>query len=260
MSRADSPDAEIDSAIEVFVRSWCVSRSRTHPYVAERDGSAWVMRDAPRSGTNPKYRRQEWVARASAARDTADRARRQARVGYAICIVRSLQEPADAVRQEYKELGFRFGGTEALMVHPLTRIPRLTTSYEITRVKSAALADKLAQVRGTRPRADLLSSDSSTWQYVALDDGEPVGWAESIITETEDPDPRAWCENMFVAPTHRRQGIAKALLARMLRDDRRRGARASVLLASHAGAQLYPSVGYRQIGELLLFTPPKIGG
>jgi hypothetical protein len=43
----------------------------------------------------------------------------------------------------------------------------------------------------------------------------------------------------------------------MLRDDRAAGASAGVLLASHTGAKLYPSVGYEQIGTLLLFTPRK---
>lgn len=41
----------------------------------------------------------------------------------------------------------------------------------------------------------------------------------------------------------------------MLRTTRRNGATASSLLASHAGAKLYPAVGYEQIGELLAYTP-----
>ena len=64
---------------------------------------------------------------------------------------------------------------------------------------------------------------------------------------------------MFVEPDFRRRGIGKSLLLRMLRDDRAAGATLSVLLASHAGALLYPTVGYQEIGKLLLFTPRRGG-
>jgi hypothetical protein len=43
----------------------------------------------------------------------------------------------------------------------------------------------------------------------------------------------------------------------MLRDDRARGARRSVLLASHTGALLYPRVGYEQIGLMLVYAPRR---
>jgi hypothetical protein len=43
----------------------------------------------------------------------------------------------------------------------------------------------------------------------------------------------------------------------MLRDDRTRGAKQSVLLSSHTGALLYPRVGYEQIGMLLIFAPKR---
>jgi predicted acetyltransferase len=60
-----------------------------------------------------------------------------------------------------------------------------------------------------------------------------------------------------VVAAQRRRGIGTALLAKMLRDDRAHGARQSVLLASHAGALLYPHVGYEQIGMLLMFVRRK---
>ncbi len=62
---------------------------------------------------------------------------------------------------------------------------------------------------------------------------------------------------MFVLPQHRRRGIATALLAQLLRDDRAGGAPQAVLTASHAGAKLYLTLGYQQIGTLLLFNPRK---
>jgi hypothetical protein len=44
----------------------------------------------------------------------------------------------------------------------------------------------------------------------------------------------------------------------MLTDDKVAGARANVLLASHSGALLYPTVGYQQLGTLYLYTPPRL--
>jgi hypothetical protein len=44
---------------------------------------------------------------------------------------------------------------------------------------------------------------------------------------------------------------------KMLHDDLAHGAICSVLTASHAGALLYPRVGYELTGELLLYMPSK---
>ena len=53
----------------------------------------------------------------------------------------------------------------------------------------------------------------------------------------------------------KRAGIGRALLSRMLRDDRALGSVCSVLTASHTGALLYPRVGYERIGMLFMFVP-----
>lgn len=42
----------LEHAVEVLVRGFSFTRSYTHPYLAERIGSCWIMRDGPRtSGT-----------------------------------------------------------------------------------------------------------------------------------------------------------------------------------------------------------------
>jgi GNAT superfamily N-acetyltransferase len=97
-----------------------------------------------------------------------------------------------------------------------------------------------------------LAPDSLLRPYVALIDGAVVGWVSSIVVGAA-----TWCSNMYVQPAFRRRGIARAMLCRMLEDDRAGGAQTAVLLASHTGAMLYPVVGYAQIGTLLLFNPPK---
>ncbi|HEX4124544.1 MAG TPA: GNAT family N-acetyltransferase [Tepidisphaeraceae bacterium] len=79
-----------------------------------------------------------------------------------------------------------------------------------------------------------------------------MGWVTSIAVGAS-----GWVDAMRVLPSHRRRGIGKSLLAHMLRDAKKRGMKRSFLLASHAGALLYPHVGYEMIGELFLFTPKR---
>ena len=85
--------------------------------------------------------------------------------------------------------------------------------------------------------------------------GALVGWVGSVAVGDA-----TWCQNMYVAPAYRRRGIARAMLCRLLRDDRAAGTVLAVLLASHTGARLYASVGYAQIGTLLFFTPSRKSG
>ena len=139
------------------------------------------------------------------------------------------------------------------MVHRLRRIPRAVDPLPIERVLTAELADRLN--RTTRIRQILpehLSPDAPLRQYVALEDGQPVGWVQSIVV-----DSATWGSNMHVAPAARRRGIGRALMCRMLRDDRSNGSQLAVLTATHTGALLYASIGYEQIGTLLFYTPRK---
>lgn len=62
---------------------------------------------------------------------------------------------------------------------------------------------------------------------------------------------------MMVHQDARRQGIGSSLLEKMLRDARKHSAQASVLLSSHTGAWVYPTLGYTLAGMLLLMAPAK---
>ena len=74
-------------------------------------------------------------------------------------------------------------------------------------------------------------------QYVAMNDQTPIGSVGSVRASD-----CACCSNIYVAPAFRPRGIARALMTRMLQEDRATGARASVLLASHSEANLYTAV------------------
>lgn len=58
---------------------------------------------------------------------------------------------------------------------------------------------------------------------------------------------------VYTAETHWGQGLARALMLRLLADDRARGARWSVLTASRMGAPPYTRLGYQALGTVLIF-------
>jgi GNAT superfamily N-acetyltransferase len=170
-----------------------------------------------------------------------------------MCAMIADGEPDAPTRTAYKALGYRLLATEGVFVQRLKRIPRPASPVAIERVRTPDLAARLGKITRRRPIADdLLGADAPFRQYVALDGKEIVGRVRSV-----DAVGATWCADMYVKPSHRRRGIGQALLARMLRDDRARGATCSVLTASHTGALLYPHVGYERIGTLFMFAPRR---
>jgi len=252
MRNMTKPANEIEQAIEVFVRGFCAGKSVTHPYEHARVGKLWVMRDGPRKNAK-NYRREEWVAYGAGPREVDAAARRETRGRFFVCAVRGMEEGDERLKASYKELGYRLLATEPLFVHRLKRIPRPLASVTIEQVRTPEMAARFGKATRSRPiAAEFLTDDVPFRQYVALEEGELVGWVRSVNASDS-----TWCSNMYVRPGHRRRGIGRALLARMLRDDRAAEAKQSVLLASHTGALIYPRVGYEQIGMLLIFAPKK---
>ncbi|WP_246707091.1 GNAT family N-acetyltransferase [Mesorhizobium sp. NZP2077] len=215
------------------------------------------MRDAPRKNARD-YRGEEWVVHDVAAQEADAIVRQHARPGFAISVVIANDEPDGPTRTAYKALGYRLLRTEGFFVQPLRQIssPPAAVSpavVSIERVQTVERAAQLAAIIRRRPiAADLLGDDAPFRQYVAVDGDEIVGRVRSI-----DAVGATWCAAMYVEPSHRRRGIGQALMSRMLQDDQARGARCSMLLATHAGALLYPRMGYERIGTLLIFGPKK---
>jgi hypothetical protein len=247
------PQREMEFAIEVFVRGHCVGRSRTHPYEAAQVGALWVMRDAPRK--NPRdYRKEEWIAHAVDAREVDALARRHTRGRFFVCVMLGRDEPDDPARAAYRSLGYRLLATEGFFIQRLERIPKPACPARIERLRTPELAAQLGKLTRTRPLPKELLTDKAPFrQYVALDGERIVGRVRSV-----DAAGATWCADMHVEPAQRRRGIGRALLCRMLQDDRKRGARCSVLTASHTGALLYPHVGYERIGTLFMFVPRRV--
>ncbi len=154
------------------------------------------------------------------------------------------------MREGYKSLGYRLQTTEPLMAHNLKRIPNFTppSGTEVERVTTQILADRLAKLTRARQILPEHFQNQSVRQYIALAGDKIVGWVRSV----EAGDSR-WCSNMHVLPAYRRRGIARAMLSRMLRDDRQAGAKANVLTSSHVGAMLYPLLGYERLATLYVY-------
>jgi GNAT superfamily N-acetyltransferase len=242
---------EIDRALEGFAKGFCFTRSFTHPYLASKIGPAWVVRDGPRKSGD--YRGEEYIVHGVEAATVDALARKHTRGRFTVCALCANGEDGDALKADYKGIGYRLQGTEMMMVHALKRVPRFESPAKIERVITQAVADELAKAARVRMiLPEHFSDDSPLRQYVAKIDNEIVGWVRSIHV-----DEMAWCSSMYVEPGYRRRGIGKALLARMLKEDRERGATSAVLLASHTGAKLYPVVGYEQIGVLYVLKPKR---
>jgi GNAT superfamily N-acetyltransferase len=202
------------------------------------------MRDAERKNARD-YRGEEWVVHDVAAEEADAIVRQYARPRFAVSVAIANDEPDEPTRSAYKALGYRLLRTEGFFVQSLRQIPDPLAVVSIECVRTAERAAQLAKIIRRQPIADeLLGDDAPFRQYVALDGDAIVGRVRSV-----DAVGATWCEAMFVEPSHRRRGIGQALMAKMLHDDRAHGSRCSVLMATHAGALLYPRMGYERIGN-----------
>jgi hypothetical protein len=241
----------MDQALEVFAQGVCFTRSFTHAYLADRIGKLWVLRDAPRKTGD--YRKEEWVAYGIAPQKVDPMARKHTRGHFMVCAVCAVDESDEPIRAAYKELGYRLGSTERVMAHDLKQIPNFDTPARIARVTTVEMVERVNQLAGARQiLPGHLEKDSPLREYVAIVEGQPAGWVRSI-----DVGRATWCADLHVQETFRRRGIGSALIASMLRDDRARGSKVSVLTANQAGAGLYASVGYKELGTMLAYTLKK---
>lgn len=251
-------DDAIRQAIEVFVHGYCFGRSLTFPHLPAQVEGLWVLRDATRA--NPiDYRKEEWIA-FDVPPESVDRiAKQHTRGRFFICAVSAQDASEGKLRDEYKRLGYRLLTTEPLFVHSLRRIPRVSATQRdaapavVYQVDSLELAERFAKANRSRPMTPAqLERHAPFRQYVAIADEAIVGWVRSVRVGAS-----AWVANMQVEEAFRRRGIASAMLERLLREDRYDGVGQSVLLASRSGALLYPQLGYKRIGAVLIFAPRK---
>ena len=101
--------------------------------------------------------------------------------------------------------------------------------------------------------ADFLAHGNQT-TLLAMDDGQVAGCATLcymtwLPTLDYPTGKRAHLMNVYTAPGHRRQGIARQLVTALMHEAKSRGVTEISLDATEAGRPLYESLGFRPNGE-----------
>lgn len=117
-------------------------------------------------------------------------------------------------------------------------------------------ADTLT-VRKFRRQALFDENFSASLCYVALEDGEPVGFCLSMrrkfpyMERGLEPD-RGWIVAMFVAKKFRRRGIGRALVERVEKDMQDAGAK-NITLAAYSPNYFFPGIDEENYPEAAAF-------
>lgn len=234
----------IPEAIDVFVHAFCDGKSMTYPYVPTMIDGLWVMRDTP----DRKNARKTEVITHNIAPDKVVEILNREQIGWHfLCEIHPVDADFEGIRQAYKSLGYKAVSTEWLFVHDLQDIPVYESDPPVRLVPDQSTLDSI-HMRGSQRR----KLRPGGRHYTVWDDQQDYGWVYSIPYEQD-----AWVADLHVHESERGKGYGRALMSRLLRDDRELGIRHSVLLASSAGARLYPHLGYQQIGLLQMFCPAK---
>jgi len=232
----------IDGAVEVFVKAFCHLKSRTAPYVLDRTDGLWVMHDPP---GKKKPRKTEVVSSGFEPEEAVGRVRAAVSGWHFLCDVHPVEADFEARRRAFKDLGYRAMSRESLFVHDLAAVPEYRSDPDPKPVPDEVTLAGIPQ-RAGQPR----KLQSGTRMYCVWDDTGDKGWVTSVPV-----GPDAWAADLYVHRPFRGQGYGRALMSRLLLDDKAIGVRNTVLLASSDGARLYPHLGFREIGILQLFCP-----
>jgi ribosomal protein S18 acetylase RimI-like enzyme len=96
-----------------------------------------------------------------------------------------------------------------------------------------------------------LEPGSPAWLLLAERSGEAVGITlANQIVSVEKYGFALWIEELYVLPTARRTGVARALLAFLVEEGRKRGVRAielEVVPSQSAAFALYRGIGFREV-------------
>lgn len=101
-------------------------------------------------------------------------------------------------------------------------------------------------------RAHRALSGPGSVSLVALEDGEPVGFAHTIT----DGEIQAYLVRLLVSPAHQRRGIGRALVDESLA---RSGAIRMDLLATEEGEPLYRSYRHERVPGYRIFPADAAG-
>ena len=107
--------------------------------------------------------------------------------------------------------------------------------------------------------ADEFLNDPRHALCVAIDDGVVVGMASGVRYVHPDKHSELWINEVGVAESHQRRGLAKAILAELLAHARREGCREAWVQTDEvntAARALYRAAGGEETLGLLMVTFP----
>lgn len=241
----------IEAAIQVFARGFSFTRSRTKPADVAHFESMTIMRDVRHE--RPNARNQELIFGNEAVENAARILAEYNAPKHKLCWIVSPDISDDEACAQVKALGYRLMAREGFFTFDNSDpLPAPTTDY-VRRVISEDEHKVLAKANRIKPLPKVwVLGEKPKLRRFAIDHDElPVGWVSSVDTGEDC----TWVSALWVNPEHRGKGYGFSLMAKMLADDRELGYRHSVLLASYAGARLYPHLGYKRIATLYLATP-----
>lgn len=102
-------------------------------------------------------------------------------------------------------------------------------------------------------------ADGTFVSWLAIDDGEIVGTSGMSFVEKPPyfscPSGRlGLLSSMYTDPGHRRMGIAKELLSRVVEEARNYGCGCVQITASDMGVKLYTAYGFKHNGNFMQFN------
>jgi GNAT superfamily N-acetyltransferase len=220
----------------------------TDPFEYVRLGEIGVMRDA----AGRKEPRTTEILAVGAQVEAIGQLVKSEKLGrYVVCAIHDGVKRDLAMEAAYKDAGYRLMRTEPFFVRDLGKPVPPVRRETVRRVTTAD--DFETVTRANRRRlidGQEIEREAPTMRLFAAFEGvAPVGWVASLDSMHDS----TWVSSLLVREDFRRKGIASDLMHCMLADDAMRGRLFSVLLASHAGAQLYPRLGYEQVGLLEMF-------
>lgn len=162
-------------------------------------------------------------------------------------------EDQSGLRTAYESLGYRIDFVETLMARPLTDLPLLDGRHEVMRVRGREqihLVNHMDRPDDIAARSDDLDNPAIRF-YVIRREGHTICRARSATMSTT----MSWVSHVFTLESHRRQGMAQAVMKRTMWDDAAAGHTFSTLLATQEGYPLYQHLGYQEIATVINFVP-----
>lgn len=244
------------TALDVAIEALTHVRGFAHPKEIVRHGLLRIYRDAP--GMKGPARTEELFSYGASADELLAAVEDYAPRGkYALEPLLDRGDDGEAMKQALKAAGYRLARTEPFFACVLTAHQQLDDAWQVKRAASFDEAKRVGlealNQRGRPMLPEHFTPRPLARMYYVEVDGKAVAAVTSVQTRTD----ATWVHNLGTRTEYRRRGIATALMRHMLADDAHCGAKHSVLLASHTGVLLYPQLGYKPIGLLHIYNPPK---